>query len=107
MAVQAQKKVYREADDRDSMIEWSRAVHALAIRLTPTDPRESIMVDLIATAFKSLAPVSADQLRRHVHEQGCGTADLQMGLNALESAKLIEHLSGGSYRINYRTSHYA
>jgi hypothetical protein len=45
------------------MILWSRAVHALAVKLTSTEPRASIMIDLAAVGFESLAPVTADALR--------------------------------------------
>ncbi len=69
-----------------------------SVKVTSTEPRASIMIDLAAIGFESLAPVPVDALRRHARELGLGYAALQKGLGALEAAELIEHYGDG-YRI--------
>ena len=98
MAAHARKADRQAEDDHDAMIIWSRTVHALAVKVTSTEPQVSIMIELAAAGFESLAPVTADALRKHARELGCSYAALQKGLGALEAAGLIEHYGDG-YRI--------
>jgi DNA-binding IclR family transcriptional regulator len=68
------------------------------VKVTSTDPQGSIMIDLTAERFESLAPITTDALRQHARKLGCPYAAVRKGLDALEAARLIERC-GDSYRI--------